>query len=157
MPNQPITVTPKELSKRYGYGVNYYRNILCRPEFNQFLAGGGKYIFFDSDNFNKMLKFVIKMKEVKKSLGVRKLLTIAILLIGCSVNAEQYKTTRIYSSSGTYYGYARLDNNTGNSRMYDRHGGYQGYTHNNTVYSQDGTPLYKNIDHVDYGKDKKVW
>jgi hypothetical protein len=157
MPNQPITVTPKELSERYGYGINYYRNILCRPEFNQFLSGLGKFVYFDSDNFNKMVKFVIKMKENKYTNWRKLRVTLVILLIGCSVNADQYTTTRIYSPSGTYYGYIRIDKNTENSRMYDSHGGYHGYTHNNTVYSQDGMPLYKKIVQPDDMKNKKTW
>ena len=53
----------KELQQKYNKGNNYFRTILCRPEFNQFRVDQNDrkfYVFNDCENFHKMFKFYLQ-------------------------------------------------------------------------------------------------
>ena len=80
-------ITLKEISKKYGFSEGHFRTLLCRPEFNQFRID--KFFIFDnSGNFHKMLKYIIK------------LVLFALLLNIQPAWCQHYEPVIIYSPSG---------------------------------------------------------
>lgn len=89
-------ITLKEICKKYGYSTTHFRTLLCRPEFNQFRIPSNKYfIFDDSDNFHKMLKFALNLRKYKKYI------IIFTLLLNTQIAfCQRYEPVIIYSPSG---------------------------------------------------------
>lgn len=92
-------ITLKELSKKYGFSEGYFRTLLCRPEFNQFRID--KFFIFDnSGNFHKMLKYIIKIKKNGHSDWRIKLVLFALLLNIQPAWCQHYEPVIIYSPTG---------------------------------------------------------
>ena len=87
-------ITLKELQQKYNKGSNYFRTLLCRPEFNQFRLEKHFFVFDNSDNFHKMLKFIINLKSKKY------IILFALLFNAQIAWCQQYEPVIIYSPSG---------------------------------------------------------
>lgn len=90
-------ITINELCKKYNKSSNYFRILLCRPEFNQFRVDQNDrkfYVFKDCENFHKMLKFIMNLKTKKYIIIFALLLNIQIAW------GQHYEPIIIYSPSG---------------------------------------------------------
>ena len=67
----------KDLSKKYSRTLGYFRTILCRPEFNKFVAPTpfgqqrSMFWFYNSDEFKKSLNNIIYLKNTAKGRSCR--------------------------------------------------------------------------------------
>lgn len=86
----------KELCKKYKYSEITFRTLLCRPEFNQFrLPSCSHFTFDNSDNFHKVLKFVLNLKRKKRY--------VILLFLLCNMQValcQRYEPVIIYSPTG---------------------------------------------------------
>lgn len=90
-----MSIGLKELQEKYNKGSNYFRTLLCRPEFNQFrLPTSSFFVFDDSDNFHKMLKYIINLKTKKYILLLLLLFNTQIAL------CQHYEPVIIYNQFG---------------------------------------------------------
>lgn len=67
----------KELSIKHKKALGYFRTILCRPEFNKFVAPTplgqqrSMFWFYNSDEFKKSLNHIISLKDSSKGRSYR--------------------------------------------------------------------------------------
>jgi hypothetical protein len=99
-------ITLNKLIEKYGYGENYFRTLLCRPEFNQFRAKKNFYIMDGSDNFYKVLEHIIKLKKVsnKNWRTNYAILFMFVLLNIQPVWCQRYEPVIIYDPYGVPQG-----------------------------------------------------
>ena len=85
----------EKIIEKYGYTQGYFRTLLCRPEFNQFrLPTNSFFVFDDSDNFHKMLKFIINLKT-------KKYIILLFLLLNTQIAfCQRYEPVIIYNQYG---------------------------------------------------------
>lgn len=120
----------KELSQQYGYAEGHLRVLLCRSEFNQFrLPCRGYFNFDNSDNFHKMLKFIIKLKQKSnKNWHNNIVILFMFLLLNCNAAwCQRYEHIIIYSPSGEPQNILRgkiIYNNFGIPKKYSTYGGF---------------------------------
>ena len=81
--NKQICV--KEISNMYGIKPNFFRVVLCRPEFNKYRYAGN--IFKNCYGFHEQIKKIILLKQQASCSKLRKLkLPNKVLEINSSLN-----------------------------------------------------------------------
>jgi len=91
-----MSIGLKELQEKYNKGSNYFRTLLCRPEFNQFRIDNNQKFFVmdDSNNFHKMLKHVIGIKSKKY------IILLFLLFSANTAFCQHYEPVIIYNQYG---------------------------------------------------------
>ena len=92
-----------ELIKKYNRGTNFFRTILCRPEFNKFRLEKQFFVFDNSKEFILVLENILKMKDYKSKNRRRPSIYIILLILLFNTQialCQHYEPIIIYNQSG---------------------------------------------------------
>ena len=98
-----MSIGLKELINKYNRGSNFFRTILCRPEFNQFRLEKQFFVFDNSKEFILLLEDILKMKDYKCKNRRRPAILVLLLILLFNTQiafCHQYEPAIIYSPSG---------------------------------------------------------
>ena len=90
-----------DLKNRYNRSDNFFRTILCRPEFNKFRLKKQFFTFKDSKEFILTLEEILKMKDYKTKNRWRPAILFLILFFNIQIAwCQHYEPVIIYSPTG---------------------------------------------------------